>query len=191
MQIAIAALYCAGVVQILIKSARPCTIVPQNGQVGKKMERPGRELNNNTATCSLKSADALEKFRQPLASYLISALDDQDKWVRYLAAEMLGNIQDPGSAGHLTRLLADQDEDVRSVATKALDSVRHTKKVFASMQASSCETCLIRMIAAEALAKLGTQLHEHVCPVREEEMPGAGKITGDPGARSTAGHRPE
>jgi hypothetical protein len=99
-----------------------------------------------------QSADALNKFRKPLLCYLASACDDPDKWVRYLAAEMLGVIGDPGAPPCLVQLLADSDEDVRTAAAKALDCISTSHHISALLHRSSCDSCLMRIIAEEALA---------------------------------------
>ena len=49
-----------------------------------------------------KSLEALEKFTLPIIEHLINALNDEDKWVRYLAAEALGNLGDLRAVAHLT-----------------------------------------------------------------------------------------
>jgi HEAT repeat protein len=98
------------------------------------------------------TAEALLRFRTPLVHYLISGLSEEDKWVRCFAAEMLGNVRDPVAAGSLIPLLTDPDEDLRAGAAGALDAIGHSRMVFTQVQKSGCDTCLIRMIAQEALA---------------------------------------
>jgi len=97
------------------------------------------------------SANALVRFRQPLASYLLSALENNDTWVRALAAEMLGTLRDPKAISPLTQLLADPDEDVRAASAEALDAIGHSRLAFVSLQKSGCDACLMRLIAQEAL----------------------------------------
>lgn len=46
----------------------------------------------------MSSASAVTRFRKPLVDYLISGLEENDKWVRILAVEMLGS---PGIPGQL------------------------------------------------------------------------------------------
>ena len=98
------------------------------------------------------TAEALMRFRTPLVHYLISGLSEKDKWVRCFAAEMLGNVRDPVAVGSLTPLLTDPDENLRAGAASALDAIGHSRMVFTQLQKSGCDTCLIRMIAQEALA---------------------------------------
>jgi HEAT repeat protein len=97
---------------------------------------------------------AMKKFQQPMVEYLLSGLEDRDKWVRVIAAEMLGTIGDPRSAEHLKPLLADRDKDLRIVAAKSLAMIRSPRVVLALSQADNCENCMIRLVADEALEKL-------------------------------------
>ena len=63
---------------------------------------------------------AIRKFRQPMIEYLQSGLEDNDKWVQVMAAEMLGFVGDHASADCLKTLLATRDKDLRTVAARSL-----------------------------------------------------------------------
>ncbi|WP_292419863.1 HEAT repeat domain-containing protein [Methanoregula sp.] len=99
------------------------------------------------------SLTAVRKFRQPLAEYLISGLDDNDKWVRVIAAEMLGALGDPHSARFLQPLLAGWDSDLRLVAARSLARIRSPQSA-GIPPARSCEHCMILLVADEALTRL-------------------------------------
>jgi hypothetical protein len=58
------------------------------------------------------SVVTLEKVRKPAVDYLVSLLKDPDKWVRYAAADTLGDIGNSASSGPLIRLLSDHDQEV-------------------------------------------------------------------------------
>jgi len=100
---------------------------------------------------------SMKKFRQPLVEYLVSGLEDNDRWVRIMAAELLGTLGDASIAGHLKPLLADRDQDLRIVAAKSLAMIRSPKVIFSLTQADYCENCMIRLVADEALQKLTTE----------------------------------
>lgn len=117
------------------------------------MNRHGNTEISQTAEISRDSAEALSGFRRPLIHYLVSNLESRDKWVRYLSAELLGSVRDPAAAGHLIPLLADSDGDIRAIAATALDALGHSHpQGVARIQKEGCDTCLLRMIAEEALA---------------------------------------
>ena len=99
------------------------------------------------------SVSAVRKFRQPLVEYLISGLDDNDKWVRVMAAEMLGALGDPHSARALQPLLAGWDSDLRLAASRSLARIRSPQSATIP-QALSCDYCMIRLVADEALTRL-------------------------------------
>ncbi len=97
---------------------------------------------------------AIKKFRQPMVEYLLSGLEDHNKWVRIMAAEMLGTIGDPGTAGYLKPLLAEHDRDTRIVAARSLAMIRSPRAIFPFASADNCGDCMIRLVADEALEKL-------------------------------------
>jgi len=99
---------------------------------------------------------ALKKFQQPMVEYLLSGLEENDKWVRVLAAEMLGTIGDSRSAEHLKPLLADRDRDLRIMAARSLSMIRSPGMGSVLSPADNCENCLIRLMADEALERLKT-----------------------------------
>ena len=61
------------------------------------MEHNPYNLANKRSPDTLKSLEALEKFTLPIVEYFIDALNNEDKWVRYLAADALGNLGDQRS----------------------------------------------------------------------------------------------
>jgi|GEM_PF-2255318 len=97
-------------------------------------------------------AEALKKFRQPLFDYLVSGLEAEDKWVRVMAAGMLGTLGDPGAAGHLKALAVDHDADLRLISKKSLMMLYPYSSIPGAGLADPCNGCMIRFIAEEALA---------------------------------------
>ncbi len=97
---------------------------------------------------------ALEKFGKPAVDYLHKALDDEDKWVRYMAADALGNIGDVRSIERLIPLLNDQDQDVRFATAYALGNIGHPNAEKALTQTCTRDNCFVKVAAEEALAKL-------------------------------------
>lgn len=97
---------------------------------------------------------ALEKFGKPAIEYLHKALDDEDKWVRYMAADALGNIGDVRSIERLIPLLNDLDQDVRFVAAYALGNIGHPSAEPALSKVCTGDNCFVKVAAEEALAKV-------------------------------------
>lgn len=102
---------------------------------------------------SVISASAMHQFRKPLVDYLISGLEVDDKWVRILAADMLGNAGDPRATESLKRLLVDRDQDLREVSLRAMDMIAARQETIIRSQPDRCAGCMIRLIAEEALAQ--------------------------------------
>jgi HEAT repeat protein len=117
------------------------------------MEQTPDERVNESGPGTDRSLDALEKFTAPIIEHLINALNSEDKWVRYLAADALGNMGDPRSIEHLLLLRSDKDPDLRFVSAQSFCKIGYTREVLANAQKRGCDSCLIRCIAEEALAQ--------------------------------------
>jgi len=101
----------------------------------------------------MKSLEALEKFTLPIVEHFTNALDNEDKWVRYLAAEALGNMGDPRSIEHLRLLRSDKDPDLRFVSGQSLGKIGYLRELLTDSRKMGCDTCLIRYIAEEVLVQ--------------------------------------
>lgn len=100
-----------------------------------------------------KSLDALEKFTRPIIEHLIDALNDEDTWVRYLAAESLGNLMDPRATGPLNLLRSDKNPDLRFISCQSLNKIAYMRDILIDSKKRGCDTCLIRYIAEEVLVQ--------------------------------------
>ena len=99
------------------------------------------------------SVTAVNRFRKPLVDYLISGLEENDKWVRILAADLLGSAGDPRATEYLKPLLADRDRDLRIISAQAMDMIHSQQAAVFRSQPDHCASCMIRLIAEEALTK--------------------------------------
>ena len=112
----------------------------------------GKPLNTRSPD-TLKSLDALEKFTLPIIDYFTKALNHEDKWVRYLAAEALGSLGDLRAIEPLILLNADKDPDLRFVSGQSLSNIRYMQEILKDSRKLGCDTCLIRYIAEEVLVQ--------------------------------------
>jgi HEAT repeat protein len=101
-----------------------------------------------------KSVIALEKFGQPASEYLIQALKDDDRWVRYLAVDALANIGAAHSVDHVTSLLKDPDQDVRFAAAAALGKLGNPKAVKDLEEVLRKDNGYVKVAAEESLQKI-------------------------------------
>jgi hypothetical protein len=101
----------------------------------------------------MSSASAVTRFRKPLVDYLISGLEEDDKWVRILAIDMLGSAGDPRAVEYLKPLLVDRDRDLRTISAQAMDMIHSQQAVVSRSQPDRCASCMIRFIAEEALTQ--------------------------------------
>ena len=98
-------------------------------------------------------ASAVTRFRKPLVDYLISGLEVEDKWVRILAIDLLGSAGDPRAMDYLKPLLVDRDRDLRMISAQAMDMIHSQQVVVSRAQPDHCASCMIRLIAEEALSQ--------------------------------------
>ena len=118
------------------------------------MEKIFHELEDKSQPERWTRVIALEKFGKPAVDYLHKALDDEDKWVRYMAADALGNIGDVRSIERLIPLLNDQDQDVRFATAYALGNIGHPSAADALTRTCTRDNCFVKVAAEEALAKV-------------------------------------
>ena len=112
------------------------------------------KLNNKATPERWQSVVALEKAGKPAVEYLVMALKDSDKWVRYAAADALGNIGDTASVAPLIGLLGDLDQDVRFATAEALGKIGDPKACTPLEQACQTDNGYVKIAAEEALAKI-------------------------------------
>jgi HEAT repeat protein len=117
------------------------------------MEQYHIELANKRSPDTLKSIEALEKFTLPIIEYFIDALNNEDKWVRYLAADALGNLGDLRSIECLDLLRSDKDPDLRFVSGQSLSKIAYLREILTDSRKMGCDTCLIRYIAEEVIVQ--------------------------------------
>jgi HEAT repeat protein len=77
------------------------------------MEKIIRELKVKTNPDRWKLIITLGAFGDKALEHLHTTLEDEDKWVRYFAADTLGNIGHRSSVDPLIQKLLDEDQDVR------------------------------------------------------------------------------
>ena len=98
-------------------------------------------------------ADALRKFRAPLIEYLISSLEEKNKWVRIMAIETLGSVGDLRAVEALEPFLVDKDPDIRTISTRAFYQIQGQSGIPVFTEQGGCGNCMIRLVAEEALKK--------------------------------------
>ena len=88
------------------------------------------------------SGSAVTRFRRPLVDYLLSGLEEDDKWVRILAIDLLGNAGDPRAMEYLKPLLVDRDRDLRTISAQAMEMIRSQQATVSRMQPDRCSGCM-------------------------------------------------
>ena len=121
---------------------------------GNIMQQHTTALNNKASPERWQSVIALEQLGKPAMDYLVHALKDEDKWVRYAAADALGNIGDQNSVEPLISLLRDEDQDVRFVTADALGRLGNPNATGALYNTCLHDNGFVKIAAEEALAKI-------------------------------------
>jgi HEAT repeat protein len=85
---------------------------------------------------------------------LLSYLKDEDKWVRCLVIDALGNIRDPRVVSPLITALGDRDQDVRVMAAEALGKVGDARAVEALQKTWEVDNPCVQIAAETAIARL-------------------------------------
>lgn len=88
------------------------------------MDRDTGKMMERDTPAPVSPATAVTRFRKPLVDYLISGLDENDKWVRILAADLLGSAGDPRAIEYLKPLLVDRDRDLRTISRQAMEMIQ-------------------------------------------------------------------
>ncbi|HSA37726.1 MAG TPA: HEAT repeat domain-containing protein [Methanoregula sp.] len=115
------------------------------------MDRDTGKMMERDTPAPVSPATAVTRFRKPLVDYLISGLDENDKWVRILAADLLGSAGDPRAIEYLKPLLVDRDRDLRTISRQAMEMIQAEQVAVSLSQRDPCGSCTIRLIAEEAL----------------------------------------
>ena len=119
-----------------------------------EMKNTAASLANKENIERWKAVIELEKFGQPAADYLIPALKDTDRWVRYLAADALAAIGATQSVTPLIALLKDPDQDVRFAAASALGRIGDPTAVPELESVLKTDNAYVRIAAEEAIEKI-------------------------------------
>lgn len=101
-----------------------------------------------------KNVTDLEKFGQPAAEFLIQALTDEDRWIRYLAADALANIGATNAVDSLITLLSDPEQDVRFAAAAALGKLGDPKAIKDLQEVLESDNGYVKVAAEEALTMI-------------------------------------
>jgi HEAT repeat protein len=112
----------------------------------------GKKTGGNEGVLG-SSASAVTRFRKPLVDYLISGLEENDKWVRILAIDLLGSAGDLRAVEYLKPLLVDRDRDLRTISARATNMIHSQQAAISRLQPDPCASCMIRIIAEEALTQ--------------------------------------
>ena len=139
-------------------------LTPERGRGVISMQNIVAALANKENLERWKNVVDLEKYGQPAAEFLIQALSDEDRWVRYLAADALANIGATNSIDSLISLLRDPEQDVRFAAAAALGKLGDPKAIKSLQEVLRKDNGYVKIAAEEALIRIspptaGINLH--------------------------------
>lgn len=118
------------------------------------MQKTVAALENKKNDERWKNVVALEGFGEPASEYLIKALKDEDRWVRYLAADALANIGATKAVDALIKLLKDPEQDVRFAAAASLGKLGDPKASTSLQEVMKNDNGYVKIAAEEALMML-------------------------------------
>ncbi len=117
------------------------------------MQKIVAALGNKENLERFRAVIELEKYGPPATDFLIIALKDEDRWIRYLAADALANIGATKSVDPLITLLKDPDQDVRFKAAAALGKIGDRKAIKELQSVLKTDNAYVRIAAEESLEK--------------------------------------
>ena len=85
---------------------------------------------------------------------LLPHLNDEDKWVRCLVIDALGNIHDPRVVNPLVTALGDLDQDVRIMAAEALGRVGDARALEVLQKTYEADSPSVQTAAETAVTRL-------------------------------------
>ncbi|MBU7024833.1 MAG: HEAT repeat domain-containing protein [Theionarchaea archaeon] len=112
-------------------------------------------LRRDNWTHRRKAAAALERIGAPAVEALITALEDENRYVRRMTALILGAIKDRRAVEPLIKALKDRDTNVRRYAADSLGKLKDKRAIEPLILALKEEKDSVRWIIALALQKLG------------------------------------
>jgi HEAT repeat protein len=113
------------------------------------------DLKKRDASVRIRAAEALVQVGFEAVEPLCEALFSIQSYVRWTAAEALGQIGDTRAVAPLCELLADRDSDVRRVAIEALERIGDPAAVEPLCHAVQDSDWKVRMRAVRALEQSG------------------------------------
>ena len=90
-------------------------------------------------------------------SALLQSLSNKNAFIRWRAAQSLGNIGTAAATPALLQALLDKNHSVRAIAAQALGKIGTEAAISALLQALSDKDYWVRGSAAQALGKIGTE----------------------------------
>jgi HEAT repeat protein len=117
------------------------------------MQKTVAALANKDNLERFKAVIELEKYGPPATDFLILALKDEDRWIRYLAADALANIGATKSVDSLITLLKDPDQDVRFKAAAALGKIGDRRAIKDLQSVLRTDNAYVKIAAEESLEK--------------------------------------
>ncbi|MBU7037577.1 MAG: HEAT repeat domain-containing protein [Theionarchaea archaeon] len=114
-------------------------------------------LKRDDWTLRRKAAAALERIGAPAVGALTIALEDENRFVRRMAALILGTLRDRRAVEPLISALRDDDTAVRRHAAESLGKLKDKRAIEPLILALKEEKDSVRWIIALALQKLGSE----------------------------------
>ncbi len=114
-------------VELLIKALEDDRSTVRSGAAKilvNKGWKPSDEKEQVAYHIAKKYWEELVRIGKPAVEPLIKVLGDEDRWVRYGAAEALGKIGDAKAVEPLIKVLGDEDKWVWEAASEALEKIR-------------------------------------------------------------------
>jgi HEAT repeat protein len=113
-----------------------------------------RKLSGKPSTERWNYIIELGRHGKAAIGLLLSYVHDEDKWVRCLVIDALGNIRDPRVINPLITALGDLDQDVRFIAAEALGKAGDARALEVLQKTCEVDSPCVQIAAETAIARL-------------------------------------
>ena len=101
------------------------------------------------------AAETLESIGAKAISFLLKFINDEDRDLRKLVIDIIGNIGDESATLALIGALSDPDENVRAAAAENLGKIGDDKSVWSLLDTLKSDDLLLKFSSLQALCQIG------------------------------------
>lgn len=151
--------------------------LPSNTEVTKEMKIISSTNSKNVSTKRIQIFDMVEKSDPDAFNEFLQALDDEDDYVRCIAAKGLGKLGKPQAVDLLINSLKDESPAVRKQSASSLGRLGNIKARQPLIDALKDKDRIVRKAAKRALSKINKSKIKKESEIEETDEKGCADIS--------------